>query len=178
MRQTKMENVVRCRAVMPVTVMLLLTALIACKVSRWRKNDASPSAGSEIILPRQVAGADPNGTTGTAFDVDDKTGRPKGTLTLRLDYFPQPAPGSATLPACYSGFPPDFDLGFVVCSDKPGEHWPLAGRNVEQDCYTDPKIARLPASQPVTLIGCKRGMLLVHTFEPRVTVDVEVRDVN
>jgi hypothetical protein len=147
-----------------------------CKVSRWQKSGdtGTPAAAA---LP-QRAGDEAASAAPVTFDVDDKTGRPKSNVVLRLDYFPDPQPGQANLPACYDEFPADFDLGTVSCVDKPAVSQPLLAKNVEQDCYTDPKRERVAAGQPLLLPGCRKGQIVTHAFTPALRVDLEVRDVN
>jgi hypothetical protein len=154
-----------------------LSSLAAgCKVGRFKK---APETGTPAaaVLPQKSADGTLE-TGGPAFDVDEKTGRLKATLVLRLDYFPEPKPGQANLPACYAPFPADFDLGIVTCADKPDVKLPLFARNIDQDCYTDAKQERTVAVQPLSLPGCRRGQVLAHVFQPALRIDVEVRDVN
>jgi hypothetical protein len=151
-------------------------ALSGCKVGRWKKtrDTGTPAAA---VLPQKTADASP-ASGGPSFDVDEKTGRLKATLVLRLDYFPEPRPGQANLPACYAPFPQDFAIGVATCADKPDVSIPVTAKNIDQDCYTDAKQERTAAVQPLLLPGCRRGQLLVHAFEPGVRVDTELRDIN
>ncbi len=157
---------------------LALVSVAGCKVARWKKPDKEASNAGAVATPARVGEADASASTAQRFDVDEKSGRPRGSLVLRLDYFPEPKPGSTNLPACYAPFAADFDLGIAYCDGKPEAKVPVTAKNVDQDCYTDPKLGRRPAAQPVILAGCRKGILLVHAFQPALRVDVEVRDLN
>jgi hypothetical protein len=152
--------------------------LCGCKLTRWKQTTQqsdSGAAAAQVGVPQRTSDSD---QTGATFDVDEKTGHPKINLVLRLDYFPPAQPGAASLPACFNPLPVDFDLGTVQCADNPAEAVQLTAGNVEQDCYTDPKSARTPPQDVVELDGCKHGVVLVHSFNPPLRIDTEVRDVN
>lgn len=160
-----------------------LFVLAGCKAATWKKTKPDESAKSAVntvaLMPKKVGEGDATKEGAViTFDVDEKTGRARSTLVLRLDYFPEPRPGVTNLPACYAALPGTFELGVLSCVDKPGDKKVVFVRNVDQDCYTNPKDDRVAASEPVTLPGCRRGQLLVHAFEPGLKVDTETRDVN
>jgi hypothetical protein len=166
----------------PSVLVLLALALgsAACtKVTRWRQNQLAAQPAAALQLPKR-AGQDPTPAAGgVAFDIDERSGRPKPSLILRLDHFPAPVAGEPSLPACYPPFPADFELGYAACADKPGgDHVAVSVRNVEQDCYTNPKVARTPSALPLIVPGCRRGILFVYDFAPPLRIDAEVRDVN
>jgi hypothetical protein len=162
-------------------IIAVMGALAGCKAGRWRKDD-NQNTGGTVVLPRQVAAATaaqpvtPEFVDGAAFDIDEKTGRPKATLVLRLDYFPEVRPGAANLPSCYRPFPVEFELGKTVCATKPGLEQPLMVGNVDQDCYTDPDVPRTRAATPVALLGCKRASIKLHKFDPQLRVDAELKE--
>jgi hypothetical protein len=158
---------------------LLIAAVVvaACKAPTWRKQKADAEAAHDD-RPSVTRSGDAEAAVPQYFEVDDKTGRSKSSLVLRLDYFPAPRPGSATLPSCYAPFDGAFELGFVMCDGRPDSRRPLIARNVDQDCYTDARRGRQAASEPLTLLGCKRGVVTAHKFEPSLRLDVELRDVN
>ena len=149
----------------------------ACRKAPRQDVEARANAGS-LVLPRKTADADPAAAASTTFDIDEKTGRSKAVLVLRLDYFPDPKPGVTNLPLCYRAFPETFEVGVAVCDGQPDLKVPVLAKNLDQDCYTDPTVERTIALQPLVMPGCKRGAVLVHAYEPRLRVDLEVRDVN
>lgn len=148
----------------------------ACKASRFKKEDDSDSQSAP--QPKRVESADATPAAQVAFDIDEKTTRPRGALVLRLDYFPEPKPGVTNLPACYGAFGGDFELGVAYCDGKPETKVPVTAKNVDQDCYTDSKQGRRAAIAPVSLASCRRGVLLVHAFDPQLRIDYEIREVN
>lgn len=158
-----------------VPAFLAVTCLLSCKANRFQQ-DKEPAGTEAAPQPKRSADAQP--AAGVHFDVDEKTSRPRGTLVLRLDYFPEPKAGVTNLPACYGAFGGDFELGVASCEGKPESRVPVFAKNVDQDCYTDAKQGRRPAVAPVALAGCKKGVLMVHVFDPPLRVDLEVRDVN
>jgi len=158
---------------------LVLGSLIGCRASRWRKANQPEQAGESgaVSMPKRTGDADATASGPTAaFDVEEKTGRLKSTLVLRLDYFPEPKPNVTNLPACFEPLPADFEIGVVTCAERPGDKRPVAVKNLDQDCYTNPKQVRIPAAQPLSLPGCKKAQVMVHAFAPSVRVDVEVKD--
>lgn len=147
----------------------------------WGCNKADPRAAKASEskapeTPQRTADADV-ATAGTLFDIDERTGRAKAVLVLRLDYFPAPRPGVTNLPVCYAPFPEAFEVGVAVCEGKPDVRVAVLAKNLDQDCYTDPSVERVSALQPLVMPGCKRGSVIPHVFEPRLRVDLEVRDV-
>ena len=108
------------------------------------------------------------------FEIDEKTGRPKPLLVLRLDYFPSPKPGTTTLPVCFRKFPTDFALGRVSClgSDVSVD---LYAKHVDQDCYTNANYGRKKASEPLLLAGCESAAVYTFAYDPEIRIDVEVR---
>lgn len=162
-------------------VLLLAAATLCvagCRETRWKKSPTDAAAVS-TAAPKRVADAEAQSDLRSAsFDVDEKSGRPRSFLILRLDHFPDPKPGTSSLPSCWRAFPGDFDLGMAFCDGKPEIKVPVFAKNVEQDCYTDPKVERTPAASPLALLGCKKAYVVMHQFEPRMRVDVELRDVN
>ena len=163
------------------TVGLSLALSAGCRVGRAKRDgearDSSDQVGS-LVLPKRV-GESPNpSATPITFDIDEKSSRPRADLVLRLDYFPAPRPGAVNLPACYKPFPADFELGFVSCVGKTDAQRPLLAKNVEQDCYTDPRAPGKDVTEALVMEGCKKAIATVHDFDPKLRVDVELRDVN
>ncbi len=158
-------------------ILALTLAPAACKASRFQK-DEDPAGTEAAPAPKRVSEADAAPAATVTFDVDEKTSRPRGTLVLRLDYFADPKPGVTNLPACYGAFGGDFELGIAYCEGKPESKVTVTAKNVDQDCYTDSKQGRRAAMVPVTLPGCRRGVMLVHSFDPQLRVDLEIRDIN
>ncbi len=157
-------------------VLLPFLLLAACKASRFKKEDESEAKATP--KPKRVESADATAGLPVNFEIDEKTTRPRGALVLRLDYFPDPQPGVTNLPACYGSFGDDFELGVAYCEGKPETKVPVTAKNVDQDCYTDSKQGRRAAVAPVSLASCRRGVLLVHAFEPTLRVDYEIREIN
>lgn len=157
-------------------ILIPLFLLGACKASRFKKEDDSDSQAAS--QPKRVQSADATPAAQVNFEVDEKTTRPRGALVLRLDYFPEPQAGVTNLPACYGSFGDDFELGVAYCDGKPEAKVPVTAKNVDQDCYTDSKQGRRAAVAPVSLVSCRRGVLLVHAFEPQLRIDYEIREVN
>lgn len=155
-----------------------MVGLSACKASQWKRTTPEPGATGTVVLPRRV-GADVKPTGATLnVDIDEKTGRPKVTLVLRLDYFPEPRPGATNLPTCYESFPAALEVGSLECVEKPELKQVVLAKNVDQDCYTNPKSQRVPATEPLSLVGCRRAQLTTFSFDPEMRIDAEVRDVN
>lgn len=153
----------------------LTVGMLGCRKPKMQTDESRAASGSGVI-PQKTADADAAGQ-GTAFDIDERSGRAKAILVLRLDYFPDPRPGVTNLPVCYAPFAETFDVGLAMCDGKPEIKIPVQAKNLDQDCYTDPSVERVVAIQPLVIPGCKKGVMLVHTFDPRVRVDVEVHDV-
>lgn len=152
----------------------------ACKSSEWRRRKAE-------IQEDQVQGAKPPQLTKTAeaspsaardLELDERSGRPKASLVLRLDHFPEPRPGATTLPACYATFASEFALGYVECEGKPETRRPLLAANVEQVCYTDTNRKAFAAREPLSLPGCRRARMMTHRYQPPIILDVELRELN
>lgn len=152
--------------------MVVLTSLSCAK---WKKKASTLTAVSPRVSKSQSL-ADPPSLW---IELDEKSGRPRGNVILRRDYFPPAAAGQMRLPACLASLPDSFELGTVVC-DQPKGSAPsrLLGRQVEQDCYTDPTEARIPAKEVLTMPGCKKAAVFLHAFEPKLQLDIEIRELN
>lgn len=161
-----------------VLVVAMGVSSTACRRTDTRKESDNQAAAAQLVLPQKTADASPETSAPLSFDVDEKTGRTKSTLVLRLDHFPDPKPGVTNLPVCYAPFPEGFEVGVAVCDGRPDVRIPVFAKNVDQDCYTNPSMQRVSALQPLVLPGCRKGGLLVHAYDPRLKVDLEVRDVN
>lgn len=150
----------------------------ACKAARWRDQEKATETGQPSV-PQLVGGADAiAGQAGPAFDVEEKSGKIKADLVLRLDHFPsKPQPGAANLPVCYPPFPNDFVVGEVMCSGQAGTTIPLIAANLRQECYTDPSSAKVTATAPLSMPGCARGAIMLLPFDPPLAVDAEAKDV-
>ena len=145
----------------------------ACKRSSLHGDERDADAVA-IILPQRLA--DATDRRKTSVEVDEKTGRPRSTLVLRLDYFPNPQPGRTTLPACFRTFPADFALGNVRCSaGGTTEEKVLFAKHVDQDCYTDSASQRTKATQPLLLVGCQLAEVQAYQFDPTIRIDTEVK---
>lgn len=155
-----------------------MTLACGCKAARWREHDESKNSEAAATGPQKIASV---GTTvsaaGPAFDMDERTGRAKGRLILRLDYFPEARPGGTNLPVCYDAYEPNFELGSAMCDGKPETKVALTAGMLNQECYTHPEVAKVPASQTLVLLGCKRGMILALAFTPPLKIDVETKEV-
>lgn len=146
---------------------------IACKRSNLQGDERDADAVA-VILPQRLA--DANDERSTSVEIDEKSGRPRSTLVLRLDYFPSPQPGRTTLPACFRTFPADFALGSVRCSTGgTSEEKVLFVKHVDQDCYTDTSSLRKKASQPLLLVGCQLAEVHAYQFDPPIRIDTEVK---
>ena len=157
-----------------------LTALMivaGCKAPAWRKQKADAGAGHGQP-PQVVRNADGSLASTQSIEIDEKTGRTKSDIVLRLDYFPPPSPGATTLPTCYQAFASGFEIGTFMCEGRPDTQRPLLAKHVDQECYTDSRRGRIPAAEPVSIPGCRRGVVQAFKFEPDLRLDVEVRDVN
>lgn len=167
----------RLSKILSIGFVLAITAVSGCKASRFQK-EKEPAGAAAAPQPKRLGAADATPASTVAFDVDAKTSHPHGTLVLRLDYFPAPKSGVTNLPVCYGAFGGDFEVGVAYCDGKPETQMPVTAKNLDQDCYTDSKQGRRAAMVPLTLLGCRKGVMLVHSFEPQLRVDLEIRDIN
>lgn len=169
-----MKRVVAERALVTVA---LVAAAAGCKAGKWRDKE-SAQASHTASAPVRATGADATAAVpGPYVDVDDKSGKLKAELVLRLDFFPEPKPGAASLPVCFEPLESTFDLGFIMCEGKPEAKQALTAGNLLQECYTQPTAAKVPAVKALSLVGCKRAVVLAHVFQPRLKIDVEAKDV-
>lgn len=155
----------------------VVVSLAACKAPAWHKQKADADVDRNPPPP-VVRSADGGAAASQAVEIEDKTGRTKSDIVLRLDYLPKPSPGTATLPLCYQVFDAEFEIGSIMCDGLPETQRALFAKNVDQECYTDSRRGRQPAAEPISLPGCRRGVIVTHKFEPRLRLDVELRDVN
>jgi hypothetical protein len=163
-------------------------AASGCRVERWGSRtervgtgtDARSEEETKIEGPKRVGDADATAREGrsASFELDEKSGRPKPTLVLRLDYFPEARPGATNLPACLPPLAADTEVGVAACEQpktEGGATVPVLAKNLDQDCYTDMRRERVSAKEPLVLKDCKRAFVAVAGFEPKIRVDVEVR---
>ncbi len=158
----------------------MIAAAFGCKANRWREQEAKDPDGKAVsVLPQRVteASADAVAATGTGFDVDERTGKPRANLIVRLDHFPEARPGATNLPICYPRLAADFDLGTVTCDAEGSQPQRLVAANVAQECYTNPQQKRSEPTQGLLLPGCRRATIRMHGFEPKLALDVEQKDV-
>ena len=157
--------------------LIALMIVAGCKAAAWRKQkaDAEMETGQP---PQVVRSSEATPAMAQIVEIDEKTGRTKADLVLRLDYVPPPAPGVTTLPTCYPAFRGDFEIGSFMCEGRPETQRSLLAKNVDQECYTDSRRGRLAAAEPVSIPSCRRGVIESYRFEPNLRLDVEVRDVN
>lgn len=162
----------------------LVAALAGCKANRWREQEAQDEEGKAVaILPQRVTEASADAIAaaaaapGTGFDVDERTGRPRANLIVRLDHFPEARPGATNLPICYPRLAADFELGTVTCDAEGAQPQRLVAANVAQECYTNPQQKRSEPTQALLLQGCRRATIRMHGFEPKLALDVEQKDV-
>lgn len=165
-------------AQMVALALLLVGGLLmsSCKSSRWSKadQDTDRQAAGVVVQPKRVSADASPMSSPVFFEVDEKTGRAKQSLVLRLDYFPEAATGGgANLPACYGAFAPEFELGVFHCEGREDLLRALTVGHVSQDCYTNPRFHRVPARVSFDLRDCRRGVLKLHAFDPQLRVDVE-----
>lgn len=163
-------------------ILLTVTTVLAmiafgCKASHWKKSnkEADRQAAGTVAGPQRVQSADAVSSAVQSFEIDSKSGRPKQQIVLRLDYFPKNESGGTNLPACYGAFPSTFELGIFFCQGQQDHAQPLLVGHVAQDCYTNPRFERVPASSPMQLAGCTQGALVLHQFDPALRVDFEQR---
>jgi hypothetical protein len=171
-----LEHKLKLRFFLVVSVLVL--TLVGCKAGQWKKSDREndqKTAGA-IVEPKRLADADATAANATTFEMDEKTGRIKQSLVLRLDYFPKTETSGTNLPACYGAFRPDFQLGYFSCVGQPDKSVALNAGHLSQDCYTNPRFNRVQPSTPIVMVGCPRGNLVLHSFDPTLRVDVEQRE--
>jgi len=158
------------------TIVSLMT--LGCKNGQWKKSsrDSERQVVGSIVEPKKLSEADANIGLTSSFEVDDKTGRLKQTLVLRLDYFPKNETSGTNLPACYGVFPAHFQLGFFSCSGQPENRQILNAGHLSQDCYTNPRFVRVQPSTPIVLLGCNRVAFFLHAFDPPMRIDTEQRE--
>ena len=165
------------RIVVGTALLSLGSALAACKAGRWRQQEKNGGAAA-VSVPTRVDADQPPTSAGPGFDVDERTGKAKADLVLRLDHFPdEAAPGAANLPVCFAPLPADFVLGTVWCDGDEATKKPLVAGNVTQQCYTDPSVLKVAPSAPLILASCRRGATLLGKFAPTLQLDVELKDV-
>lgn len=156
---------------------VLLGGLIlsACHASVWRQQRiAAEHARQNLPQIRRLDGQAASVTQ--TFEIDEKTGRSKVSLVLRLDYFPPTQNGQTAVPVCLAPLDAQFELGTVGCEGQPESTRSLFAKNVEQDCYTSSQDEKRSASDALILPACKRGVVNLHGFEPSLRLDQEVRD--
>jgi hypothetical protein len=156
---------------------LALSFMGGCKASNWsKKNGDKERTAPAIAEPQRLGTADLEAAKSPAvFELDSEFGRIKSVLVLRLDYFPRPITGSATLPVCLSPLAGDFVVGIAECLDNIGITKPVLAKNVDQACYTNETIGRVSAKSPMVIPGCTKAMAVAHKFEPNLMLDVELR---
>jgi hypothetical protein len=176
------------------SLLVVLAALGAftpgCRMERWGKGaDVGTGSGTateapEATFAKRVGDADATAREGrsASFDLDERTARPRPTLVLRLDYFPAPRPGSTNLPACLPPLTGDVEVGLAACETKAAgasadaaTTVPVFAKNLDQDCYTDMRRARVPAKEPLQIKDCRRAYVAVAGFDPKLRVDIEVK---
>ena len=154
----------------------VLLLFVGCKAGQWKKSERDADKKGATFVPKRVADADATAASSTIFEIDEKTGRLKQSLVLRLDYFPKTETTGTNLPACYGAFPADYQLGFFSCSGQPDKSQTLNAGHLSQDCYTNPRFNRVQPLVPIVIAGCARGALVLHSFDPGLRVDVEQRE--
>lgn len=161
-----------------IAVVVFGLTFVGCKAGQWKKYDREndQKAAGTVVEPKRVADANATAANATTFEIDEKTGRIKQSLVLRLDYFPKTETSGTNLPACYGAFRPDFQLGYVSCIDQPDKSLALNAGHLSQDCYTNPRFNRVQPSMPMIMVGCPRGNLVLHSFDPTMRVDIEQRE--
>lgn len=156
-------------------ICLWAITLSACHVAAWRQQRADAErARQDLPSIRRIAEQAPESSQ--TFEIDDKTGRSKVSLVLRLDYFPPSSSGQTTSPVCLAPLDAQVELGSVSCEGQADTAKPLYAKNVEQDCYTSNRDEKRNVSAVLNLQGCKRGVITLHRFEPALRLDQEVRD--
>lgn len=165
---------------MPITVL----QWVGCRIPS-KPTGVSIAEIRQIPEPKRISISSPeapvaDGIVPIYFDIDERTGKSRQTITLRLDYFPEGKADSTqrVLPRCIKPFAADSEVGTVACQGKEGSRQPLLAGMVEQACYTDPKAEKAASQKPLLISQCRRGVLLIHGFEPRLKFDIEQRDVN
>jgi hypothetical protein len=155
-----------------------LSLVGGCKDGQWKKTDRESDGrdGGTVVEPKKVSEADATAALSTTFEVDEKTGRVKQSLVLRLDYFPKTETSGTNLPACYGAFPATFQLGYYSCVGEPEKNQVLNAGHLFQDCYTNPRFNRVQPSSPIVLPGCSRGVFALHSFDPPMRIDAEQRE--
>jgi hypothetical protein len=157
-------------------IILIVLSLGGCKASQWdKKNHDKESTPNTMIVPQRVGTADATSSPEVTFELDAETGRIKSLLVLRLDYFPDPKAGSATLPACFSPLENSFLVGMAECRTDPELKAQIMAAHVDQDCYTNPDFKRRVSSTPISLPGCTEATAVTYAFEPGLRLDVELR---
>ncbi len=149
-----------------------------CKAGQWKKSDreSDQKTAGAVVEPKRLSESSASAASGTIFEMDEKTGQIKQSLVLRLDYFPKTETSGTNLPACYGAFRPDFQLGYFSCVGQPDKSQILNAGHLSQDCYTNPRFNRIQPSTPIIMVGCPRGNLVLHSFDPTMRVDVEQRE--
>jgi len=162
---------------MSIAVLLVVFLLAGCKAGKWKKTDhEKDSRAGAVVEPKKISEADATAGASSTFEIDEKTGRLKQSLVLRLDYFPKTETSGTNLPACFGIFAESFQLGFFSCAGRPETNQALNAAHLSQDCYTNPRFNRVQPSTPIVLPGCSRGTLVLHTFDPPMRIDAEQRE--
>jgi len=160
-------------------LLLVAVCLPSCKDAAVFKKASGPDAEKTAPLPARVESATAPKPASGLFDLDEQSGRPRSNLVLRLDYFPTPEPGKTTLPACYTEFPADFEVGEVECLESTRtdgtKSVPVLAKHLVQSCYTIPDRSRVSPSEPFVFTGCSRARVVTYAYNPQVRVDVEIR---
>ncbi len=112
------------------------------------------------------------------FELDEKTGKPRHRLVLKLDYFPNQKSSQAgrQIPSCLEPLKNDFEIGFLICQRKAGSRVLLQAGMVDQVCYTKVPSMRVVARDSLVLPGCSRAEGYLHQFDPQLRLDLEAKD--